>query len=286
MKGIILAGGTGSRLYPSTKVLSKQLLPVYDKPMIYYPISVLMIAGIREILIICNKEDISLYKNLLGDGAQFGLNFQFEIQTEARGLADAFIVGEDFIGNSKVALILGDNLFYGSGFGSLIREASNFDSGAVIFGLEVNNPSDFGIAKIDSNNKVIELIEKPKTLVSNIAIPGLYFYDNTVVELAKSLKPSHRGEIEITDLNQKYLDKNQLKLTRFPRGITWMDTGTPINYYKASEFVRVMEERTGKKIACLEEVAFLNQYISMDTLKKHVDNLPTCEYKFYLENLL
>ena len=286
MKGIILAGGTGSRLFPATKVTSKQLLPVFDKPMIFYPLSVLMISGIKDILIICNPSDLELYQELLGNGNQIGIKISYTIQSKPRGLADAFIVGEKFIGTSKVALILGDNLFYGSGFGKLIRSAAKFNQGASIFGIEVNNPSDFGIAEVDNNNNVIKLIEKPKKFISSLAVPGLYFYDNNVIKIAKSLEPSNRGEIEITDLNQKYLEKKQLKLNLLPRGITWMDTGTPINFYKASEFVKVTEESTGKKIACLEEVALLNSFISSEDFKNLVQELPKSDYKSYLKKLI
>jgi len=286
MKGIILAGGTGSRLFPATKVTSKQLLPVFDKPMIFYPLSVLMISGIKDILIICNPSDLELYQELLGNGNQIGIKISYTIQSKPRGLADAFIVGEKFIGTSKVALILGDNLFYGSGFGKLIRSAAKFNQGASIFGIEVNNPSDFGIAEVDNNNNVIKLIEKPKKFISSLAVPGLYFYDNNVIKIAKSLEPSNRGEIEITDLNQKYLEKKQLKLNLLPRGITWMDTGTPINFYKASEFVKVTEESTGKKIACLEEVAFLNKFISAVDFKNLVQELPKSDYRNYLKKLI
>lgn len=286
MKGIILAGGTGSRLFPATKVTSKQLLPVFDKPMIFYPLSVLMIAGIKDILIICNPSDLELYQDLLGNGNQIGIKITYTIQSKPRGLADAFIVGEKFIGSSKVALILGDNLFYGSGFGSLIRSAAKFNQGASIFGIEVNNPSDFGIAEIDNNNSVIKLTEKPKKFISNLAVPGLYFYDNDVIKIAKSLEPSARGEIEITDLNQKYLEKKQLKLNLLPRGITWMDTGTPMNFYKASEFVKVTEQSTGKKIACLEEVALLNSFISAEDFKSLVQELPKSDYRNYLKKLI
>ena len=286
MKGIILAGGTGSRLYPATKVISKQLLPIYDKPMIFYPLSVLMIAGIKDILIICNPDDIDLYKKLLGNGDHIGIKISYTVQTKPRGLADAFIVGEKFIGESRVALILGDNLFYGSGFGNLIRSAAKFNKGASIFGIEVTNPSEFGIAQVDKADNIIQLKEKPKKFISNLAIPGLYFYDNNVVKMAKSIKPSTRGEIEITDLNQKYLEKKQLKLNRMPRGITWMDTGTPTNYYKASEFVKVTEESTVKKIACLEEVALLNSFISSEDFKNLVQELPKSDYKNYLKKLI
>jgi len=286
MKGIILAGGTGSRLFPATKVTSKQLLPVFDKPMIFYPLSVLMISGIKDILIICNPSDLELYQDLLGNGNKIGIKISYTIQSKPRGLADAFIVGEKFIGTSKVALILGDNLFYGSGFGKLIRSAAKFNQGASIFGIEVNNPSDFGIAEVDNNNNVIKLIEKPKKFISSLAVPGLYFYDNNVIKIAKSLEPSARGEIEITDLNQKYLEKKQLKLNLLPRGITWMDTGTPINFYKASEFVKVTEESTGKKIACLEEVAFLNKFISAVDFKNLVQELPKSDYRNYLKKLI
>lgn len=286
IKGIILAGGKGTRLYPSTKVSSKQLLPVYDKPMIYYPLSTLMIAGIKEILIISNPNEIILYESLLGNGKNLGLKLQYAIQEKPKGLADAFLVGEKFIGSSKVALILGDNLFYGSGFGSLIRSASSFKEGAVIFGMEVNNPSEYGIAKLNSKGKIIDLIEKPKSFISNVAIPGLYFYDNKVVSFAKNLSPSKRGEIEITDLNRLYLKKDQINIVRLPRGIAWMDTGTPSNYFKASEFVRIMEERTGKKIACLEEVAFLSKLIDKKMLKTTINSIPESDYKLYLKNLI
>lgn len=286
MKGIILAGGIGSRLYPVTKVTSKQLLPVYDKPMIFYPLSVLMIAGIKDILIICNPSDIELYTKLLGDGSQIGIRISYTIQSKPKGLADAFIVGEKFIGSSKVALILGDNLFYGSGFGGIIRSAAKFNRGASIFGIEVDNPSDFGVAEVDNNNQVLKLIEKPKKFISNLAIPGLYFYDNSVIQISKSLKPSNRGELEITDLNKKYLEKNQLKLNQMPRGITWMDTGTPNNFYRASEFVKVIEESTGKKIACLEEIALVNNFISIDDFKNLVQELPKSGYKDYLKKLI
>ena len=286
MKAIILAGGIGSRLYPATRVTSKQLLPVYDKPMIFYPLSVLMIAGIKDILIICNPSDIELYQKLLGDGNQIGIKISYAIQSKPRGLADAFIVGEKFIGSSKVALILGDNLFYGSGFGNLIRSAAKFNQGASIFGIEVNNPSDFGVAEVDNHNNIIKLIEKPKKFFSNLAIPGLYFYDNNVTKIAKSLEPSARGEIEITDLNQKYLEKKELKLNRMPRGITWMDTGTPINFYKASEFVKVTEESTGKKIACLEEIALAKRWIDKKILNESIKFYGNCDYSRYLKSLL
>ena len=285
-KGIILAGGKGSRLYPSTIATSKQLLPVYDKPMIYYPLSVLMIAGISDILIISNPNEIHMYESLLGSGEHLGIKLSYASQNEPKGLADAFLVGESFIGTSNVALILGDNLFYGSGMGNLIRSVSNNLSGATIFGIEVNNPSEFGVVELDSKGNVIDIIEKPKTFTSNIAVPGLYFYDNQVVALAKKLYPSKRGEIEITDLNKLYLKQGQLSLEIFPRGIAWMDTGTPTNYYKASEFVRVMEERTGKKIACLEEVAFLSKLIDKKALKQNIEAMPKSDYKNYLKSLI
>lgn len=286
MKGIILAGGTGSRLYPVTKVISKQLLPLYDKPMIYYPLSVLMIAGIKDILIICSPDDIESYKSLLSDGNQLGIQISYKIQNEPKGLADAFIVGEEFIDKSKVALILGDNLFYGSGFGNLIRSAFSFDHGASILGLKVKNPSEYGVAEIDNNGGIINLVEKPEKYISDIAIPGLYFYDNSVIQKAKSLIPSQRGEIEITDLNKCYLEKNLLNLSLLPRGITWMDTGTPENFYKASEFVRVMEQSTGKKIACIEEVALLNKFINLNSFKSLIKAYPNGDYKNYLKSLL
>jgi glucose-1-phosphate thymidylyltransferase len=261
MKGIILAGGTGTRLYPLTIAVSKQLLPIYDKPMIFYPLSVLMIAGIREILIITTPNDNESFKKLLGNGSDLGCKFEYAIQPEPNGLAEAFIIGEDFIGKEKVALILGDNIFYGNGLGQILRDKTNIGGGS-IFACRVKDPERYGIVEFDSNNKVLSLEEKPLKPKSNYAIPGLYFYDNDVVELAKKVKPSKRGEKEITTLNEMYLEKGKLNVVVLERGITWLDTGTIDSMDAATEFVRVIEKRNNTKIGCLEEIAYLRGYIS------------------------
>lgn len=286
MKGIILAGGSGSRLYPITKGISKQLLPIYDKPMIYYPLSVLMLANIREVLLISNPEFIEFYERLFGSGENFGMKITYKIQEKPRGLADAFIVGEDFIGNDSVCLILGDNVFYGQGFGSKLKAISTIKNGALIFGYYVNNPHEFGVVEFDHENNVVSLEEKPKDPKSNYAIPGLYFYDNTVIERAKNLKPSTRGEIEITDLNKEYLKENKLKVELLGRGFAWLDTGTYDGLANASDFVRTIQNRTGLYISCIEEISYKNGWISKDVLQEAVNEHKNTDYGKYLRSLL
>ncbi len=285
MKGIILAGGSGSRLYPITKGISKQLLPIYDKPMIYYPLSVLMLSNIRDILIISNPEYIDLYKNLLGDGDDIGIKIEYVIQEKPRGLVDAFIVGEKFIRDDNVCLILGDNIFYGQGFVPKLETASNVD-GAVIFGYYVNNPKDFGIVEFDGNGKVLSLEEKPREPKSNYAIPGLYFYDNTVVNKAKKIKPSSRGELEITDLNKEYLKDNKLRVELLGRGFAWLDTGTYDGLANASDFVRTIQKRTGLYIACLEEIAYNNKWINKEELISLGKKYNKTDYGKYILSLI
>lgn len=282
MKGIILAGGSGTRLYPITKSISKQLLPIYDKPMIYYPLSTLMLAGIRDILIISNPEFIPLYQNLLGDGHKVGMSFSYKAQKEPRGIADAFIVGEDFIGKDKVALVLGDNVFFGQGFSKILREAASLDEGAVIFGYYVKDPSAYGVVEFDENGNVISLEEKPKYPKSNYAIPGLYFYDNQVIEIAKNLEPSDREELEITDVNRKYLKMGKLKVIPFGRGFAWLDTGTHDGLLEASNFVATIQKRQGFYISCIEEIAYRLGYIDSKQLKKLAKPLMKTEYGNYL----
>jgi glucose-1-phosphate thymidylyltransferase len=285
MKGLILAGGSGTRLYPITKSISKQLLPVYDKPMIYYPLSVLMLAGIRDILIISNPEYVNLFRDLLGDGKQIGMNFSYKAQDKPRGIADAFIVGEEFIGNEKVALILGDNIFYGQGFTGILKRAASLEDGAVIFGYYVKDPTSYGVVEFDDKGNVLSLEEKPEHPKSNYAVPGLYFYDNRVVEIAKHLKPSKRGELEITDLNIEYLKMKKLRVELFGRGFAWLDTGTHDALLEASNFVATIQKRQGFYIACIEEIAYRLGYIDEEQLKKLAKPLMKTEYGKYLEEI-
>ncbi|MEP2239161.1 MAG: glucose-1-phosphate thymidylyltransferase RfbA [Maribacter sp.] len=285
MKGIILAGGTGSRLWPLTRALSKQLMPIYDKPMIYYPLSTLMTTGIREILIITTPEDLPLFKKLLSDGSQLGCRFEYAVQKEPKGLAEAFIIGKDFIGASKVALILGDNIFYGNGLERLLKE--NYKpEGGIIYGYHVNNPKRYGVVEFDNEGKAISIVEKPEIPKSNFAIPGIYFYDNEVVEIAENIEPSSRGELEITDVNIAYLNKGNLKVSVLDKGIAWLDTGTFSSLMQASQFVQVIEERQGLKIGCIEEVAFRQGFINASQLQKLAEPLLKSGYGEYLMNLI
>jgi glucose-1-phosphate thymidylyltransferase len=281
MKGIILAGGSGTRLHPVTLAVSKQLIPVYDKPMIYYPLSVLMLAGIREILIISTPQDLPHFERLLGDGKELGCRFEYAVQEVPNGLAQAFVIGEKFIGNEKVALILGDNIFYGSGFGQLLYENSD-PEGAVIFAASVNDPERYGVVEFDAVGKAISLEEKPAKPKSRYAVPGLYFYDNSVVQVAKSIRPSPRGEYEITDVNRHYLDNGLLRVGVFNRGIAWLDTGTFASLNEASTFVRVIEERQATKIGCIEEVAYYSKFIDLAQLKLHAKRYQKSGYGSYL----
>ncbi len=285
MKGIVLAGGSGTRLYPITKSISKQIIPVYDKPMIYYPISVLMLAGIREILIISTPEDIHLYQNLLGDGRNLGLRFEYAIQPSPDGLAQAFIIGESFIADDSVCMILGDNIFYGFDFSRTLREAARLEDGALVFGYYVNDPERYGVAEFDGNGKVLSIEEKPLEPKSNYAVTGLYFYSNDVVGKAKSLKPSKRGELEITDLNRLYLEEGRLNLKIMGRGMAWLDTGTHDSLLEASVFISTIENRQGLKVACLEEIAFRSGYISREQLLRLAEPLKKNHYGTYLSKI-
>lgn len=287
MKGIILAGGSGTRLYPNTIAVSKQLLPIYDKPLIYYPLSALLLAGIREILIISTPIDISDYKRLLGDGNQLGISIEYKIQDKPRGLADAFILGEDFIGSDSVCLVLGDNVFYGQGFTSFLKNAQKqvFGGGAAIFGYPVKNPCEFGVVEFDENMKVISIEEKPAAPKSNYAVPGLYFYDNNVVEIAKNVKPSSRGEVEITSINNYYLERSKLNVTLMGRGMAWLDTGSPKGMLKAAEFVRTIQDMQGFYISCIEEIAWRRGFIDTDQLKKLGEKLKMTDYGKYILSL-
>ena len=282
MKGIILAGGAGTRLYPSTIACSKQILTVYDKPMIYYPLSTLMLAGISEVLIISTPRDVPVFEELLGDGSQLGMKLSYKVQTAPRGLADAFILGAEFIGDDNVCLVLGDNIFYGYGFSERLRAAASRKSGATIFGYHVSNPTDFGVVDFDENWNVLSIEEKPKVPKSNYAVPGLYFYDNRVVEIAKKVKPSARGEIEITSVNNAYLEMGELKVELFGRGMAWLDTGNHRAMLDAANFIEAVQTRQGLYVACLEEIAYRNKFIDKEKLLKQAERLKTTEYGQYL----
>jgi len=286
MKGIILAGGSGTRLYPLTKSVSKQILPIYDKPMIYYPLSVLMLAGIREVLLISTPRDIEVFKELFGDGKSLGLEISYCIQPSPDGLAQAFLLGEDFIGDDNVCLVLGDNIFYGYGLPKILENAANLDNGAVVFGYYVNDPERYGVVEFDENRNVVGIEEKPEYPRSNYAVTGLYFYDNTVIEKAKTLKPSPRGELEITDLNKCYLEEGTLKTELLGRGMAWLDTGTHESLMQASNFIASIEQRQGLKVACLEEIAFRKGYISASELEVLAKPLLKNQYGQYLMKLL
>lgn len=285
MKGIILAGGKGTRLYPMTKVVSKQLLPLYDKPMIYYPLSILMLADIRDILIISTPRDLPMYEELLGDGSKLGINISYKEQAEPKGLAEAFIIGEDFIGKDSVCLVLGDNVFYGQGMTDILREAQNNKEGATIFGFGVKNPKAFGVVEFDKDFNVMSIEEKPENPKSNYAVPGLYFYDNDVIEISKNVKPSARGELEITSVNNEYLKRGKLKVQLMNRGIAWLDTGTPQNMLKASSFIEEIQEMQGLYIACLEEIAWRRGFISDEQLEILGQDLKQTDYGQYLLTL-
>ena len=286
MKGIILAGGKGTRLYPLTISISKQILPVYDKPMIYYPLSVLMLANIREILIISTERDLPIFKELLKDGSELGLKLEYKVQEKPNGLAEAFIIGEEFIGDDNVALILGDNIFYGSGFTGLVEEAAKLENGAIVFGYPVKDPRAYGVVEFDENGKAISLEEKPVNPKSNYAIPGLYFYDNTVVEKAKNVKPSARGEIEITTVNEMYLSEGKLNVKNLGRGVAWLDTGTHDALLEAATYVEAIQKRQGFYIACIEEIAYKKGWVNEKEIEKKIEKEKKNEYQKYLSLLI
>ena len=286
MKGIILAGGKGTRMYPMTQVVSKHLLNIYDKPLIYYPLSVLMLADIKDILLITTADDLLFYQKLLGDGSKLGINISYKIQNEPNGIAEAFVIGEDFIGDDKVCLILGDNIFYGGNLDNMLNNVKNFNEGAIIFAYPIAKPENFGVIEVDKEGNVISIEEKPKNPKTNLAVPGLYFYDNNVIEIAKSLKKSQRGEYEITDVNLEYLRQGKLKAVNLSRGLAWLDTGTPENILKASEFVYTIQQRQGLYISCIEEIAWRRGFINSEQLKILGNELVNTEYGKYILSLV
>ncbi|MEQ3308864.1 glucose-1-phosphate thymidylyltransferase RfbA [Fusobacterium varium] len=286
MKGIILAGGSGTRLYPITKSISKQITPIYDKPMIYYPLSVLMLAGIKDILVISTPRDLPMFEELLKNGSDFGISLSYAVQAQPNGLAEAFLIGENFIGNDSCALVLGDNIFYGHGFTGMLKEAEARKKGATIFGYYVQNPKDFGVVEFDENNRAISLEEKPENPKSNYAVPGLYFYDNTVVEKAKKVKPSKRGELEITTLNEMYLNEGTLNVTSLGRGMAWLDTGTHEALLEAANYVKTIQSRQGVMVACLEEIAYRNGWITKEKVCELAKPLLKSKYGKYLMDLI
>ena len=285
-KGIILAGGSGTRLYPLTHAISKQIMPVYDKPMIYYPLSVLMETGIREVLIITTPRDSETFKTLLGDDSQWGMNFQYKVQEKPNGLAEAFIIGEEFIGQDNVAMILGDNMFYGSHLQEMLKKANERENESTIFGYQVNDPRAYGVVEIDENGKAVSIEEKPENPKSDYAVPGLYFYTNDVVEIAKNVKPSARGELEITSINEEYMKKDKLYVERFGRGMTWFDTGTHDALLETASFVQTIEKRQGLQVCCPEEIAYQNKWITAEELSKLADRYMKTDYGKYLKNLV
>lgn len=286
MKGIILAGGKGTRLYPSTKAISKQLLPIFDKPLVYYPLSILMLASIKDVLIISTPYDIGDYEKLLGDGSELGMHFEYAVQDQPKGLAEAFLIGEKFIGKDSVCLILGDNVFYGPNMTRLLEKAINENKGATIFGYPVKDPTSFGVVEFDKNHNVVSIEEKPKEPKSNYAVPGLYFYNNDVIEIAKHVKPSKRGELEITSVNNEYLIRGKLKVKIFERGFAWLDTGTPDGMLKASNFVSTVQDRQGFYVSCIEEIAYRRRFIDLKQLEKLGNDLANTEYGQYILDLV